>query len=936
MRKINDFTPYVGILPYSSEIFGVYQTLIGWKSRRKRDWIDDGARGERGNILDVMVKYYRPTIEISFNSDFNPELKQLEPGELATSLLLPQNRSLVLDEIAKDLRDRPVPIGHEWDAILNRTTLKSILYDRVFPRVKEQVAIDTKNALNLPAESAETPEALRMRRQQVVLLIQSTAKERLSSESAIAGALIGLVAGHAADALVELFYSTTSDKFAIAWGKILDRVTSHYDDPYLTFDPKKDAKDVAVSPLGIVHLFRQFFFEFDTFLGTPVGHVWLSPGSTVELTESSTRRILTEKTIEQELESTLHSERATTDQDEISDAVKQDNRNDTKMGVTSTVNQSWCSGNASATASLNIDLTQQTAREQSHKRMRLQSEKLSSEIRQNYKTSFKTVTESTDTSSKRYLLSNTTNELINYELRRKMRQVCVQVQDMGTYLCWETFIDEPGHKLGLGQLVHLAQPGNLAAHPNQKEIEYPPRMTKTFQVNVAWDFDNTYQYNDSKLGFKVLATLPLPVQPDAGYKVANPDGYVDVNILSRVGEDARGQYETFRCKLLGSNSIQIGIDTKNGIKWDKRIDFVVGGAIDFVPTPEKIKDIDLANQDIIKAKDAATRKDDRQYQEEFVKAAKDRIKLASQIKARKFEDLREEERTVVYRGLIESLMTDSIYLDTSPSALKTRHVLSELINSIFDVDKMLYFVAPEWWKPRTRMQKPKGATETDFLGTDKSVSWPDQERRKDNYYITEDSTPAPLGASLGWLLQLDGDNLRNAFLNAPWVKAVIPVRPEKEQAAIAWLQNTNVEGADGLDASYVAPSTDLMEIRKKLLEVDPADPVATHAQVTLADALRFLCQQVSSKHKESRTVDIYPKDPGINDDLKVSATPVEKVYEHGFYPLKGGFRVNPSDPTRPDPSGQNFQLFDQWLEVLPTDQIVPVPVKYDSKTGQQQ
>ena len=37
---------------------------------------------------------------------------------------------------------------------------------------------------------------------------------------------------------------------------------------------------------------------------------------------------------------------------------------------------------------------------------------------------------------------------------------------------------------------------------------------------------------------------------------------------------------------------------------------------------------------------------------------------------------------------------------------------------------------------------------------------------RDNYYITEDSEPAKLGSSLGWLLQLDGDNMRNAFLNA--------------------------------------------------------------------------------------------------------------------------------------------------------------------------
>lgn len=75
--------------------------------------------------------------------------------------------------------------------------------------------------------------------------------------------------------------------------------------------------------------------------------------------------------------------------------------------------------------------------------MRTQSEKLSSEIRENYKSTFKTVTEVTDTSSKRYVIANNTKKLINYELRRKMRQVGVQVQDIGTYLCWETFVEDP-------------------------------------------------------------------------------------------------------------------------------------------------------------------------------------------------------------------------------------------------------------------------------------------------------------------------------------------------------------------------------------------------------------------------------------------------------------------------------------------------------------
>lgn len=50
------------------------------------------------------------------------------------------------------------------------------------------------------------------------------------------------------------------------------------------------------------------------------------------------------------------------------------------------------------------------------------------------------------------------------------------------------------------------------------------------------------------------------------------------------------------------------------------------------------------------------------------------------------------------------------------------------------------------------------------------------------------------------------------------------------------------------------------------------------------------------------------------------------MYEHGFYPLKGGFRATASE---------EYEVFDQWVEVLPTDQVVPVEVSYSSKTGRQ-
>jgi len=175
------------------------------------------------------------------------------------------------------------------------------------------------------------------------------------------------------------------------------------------------------------------------------------------------------------------------------------------------------------------------------------------------------------------------------------------------------------------------------------------------------------------------------------------------------------------------------------------------------------------------------------------------------------------------------------------------------------------------------------------------VSWGGgAEAGRPNYYITESSATAPLGASLGWLLQLDGDAMRNAFLNAPWVKAVVPIRPGMERAAIAWLKDV-AEGADGLDAA---------------LEAD---------LLALADA-------VAAKHALSNTVRQYPDlaDP----DTTVSSTPVDRVFEFGFDPLPGGFRATSLD-------GSQFEIIDQWIEVVPTDQVVAVEVKYDPITGRQ-
>lgn len=919
-KRITDLTDYTSVLPYASEMFGVYQPMIGWKSKRITKRLNQGIIDKQNSLLAAYAKNFTGVSQADFIQC--DATITMQAGIKQSVKLLKNNNSILLQILADTLPSDKIPDEQEWKDRLNKDILEEILNAGVVNYYRDAYHDECANLHSFedPNHIITPEETARINVQEKNL--ESRIQNLLNQESAIAGALSAMFDQGLFSNLEKFFYAKPVDDPALVNQQIQEMLNQ--DDPFATFDPKKDIKNVSLSPLGIVHLFRQYFFELDTFLGTPTGHVWLSPGCTVELIEVSTRRVLTEKTIEQSTETTQKLEQSTTDQEEISKAVKEDNRTDLKLGATLTVNQSWGTGNATATGSLNMEHTQSTARETTHKRMREQSEKLSSEIKQNFKSTFKTITEVTDTSSKRYVITNPTPELINYELRRKMRQVGVQVQDIGSYLCWETFVDEPGKQLGLANLVHIAKPADLVDVPVPTDIPVPSDKKVEFTGNVTF---NPVKFHRSANAdhFLPLGTIPMPPAPD-GYVVSDPGGLVDVFQISGEGEGFGGVWD-FRGRL-NSTGIEVGpYIPPTGTSWDKIINFVVGGVINFTPDAKTKIDIADANNKQITDKTKANNENKRKTEEAFLKAAKERIELASSINTRKYEDLREEERIIIYRELVGALMSDTFYgMPESTANDTTRHILSELINSIFDIDKMLYFVAPEWWKPRKHQHV--GAFQSPAIGRIKplnlggktvtnnfSINWADFDDRLDNYYITEKSHYAKMGSSLGWLLQLDGDDMRNAFLNAPWVKSVIPIRPGKELEAINWLQQMGIEGTDGLDNLYHGQEEELNKIRSTLNILD----------VTIADALKYLCAEVAAKHQDSLKIGKYPKEE-INDDNKVSATPIDKVYEHGFYPLKDGFRAITSDP---------FEVFDQWIEVLPTDQVVPVEVKYDPKTGRQ-
>jgi len=118
-----------------------------------------------------------------------------------------------------------------------------------------------------------------------------------------------------------------------------------------------------------------------------------------------------------------------------------------------------------------------------------------------------------------------------------------------------------------------------------------------------------------------------------------------------------------------------------------------------------------------------------------------------------------------------------------------------------------------------------------------------------------------------------------------------------------------IEGKEGLDAPY---------------KVDDNGQVA----MTIREALMEMAHDIDIRHQQAKE-----KESGIialdGEEREVFYLPTDEVFEKGFDPLKDGFRATP-DPANP------FELVDQWIEILPTDQIVAVSVEYDPKTGQLQ
>lgn len=111
------------------------------------------------------------------------------------------------------------------------------------------------------------------------------------------------------------------------------------------------------------------------------------------------------------------------------------------------------------------------------------------------------------------------------------------------------------------------------------------------------------------------------------------------------------------------------------------------------------------------------------------------------------------------------------------------------------------------------------------------------------------------------------------------------MRPGREEEAIAYMKRREVAWVDGLNEIY----------REQGSEFDG---------FTIERMLLSVAEEIKKEYEGRK-----PKPTGVG---QMAALPEEMVFSKGYDPLEGGTKFDKGA----------YEVFSEWLEVLPTDQVV--------------
>jgi hypothetical protein len=479
--------------------------------------------------------------------------------------------------------------------------------------------------------------------------------------------------------------------------------------------------------------------------------------------------------------------------EEVSDKVSSMIQRDSTASMSANASGSVGVWEVGANASANFNISTQRSSEATSRRMKELNKRASERITKTFSIRTKDTTDLTTTNLQRRVIQNNTTSPVSYGLRRVFRRVKVKVQDLGPKLVWQIYVPNPGEGLARSKFMHFREADPIAIPDIPPGVRPRPQGgtdTGTTSSDILWDQQRQKYY----------VCIVINTGSDREIKSVTIDSITD---LEGGGKDdyapspENGEHwgDSFDP---ATRTFTVNIAVLPGDAWSVSINYTYS----WDPSADTMaaweSEVAIARQNL-----------QQQALNEQFERQKQLITQKSKIPKRPANDLRKEERYEVMNRMISMLFQQ--HIDSSqPTPLEI-----EYFHKYFEIDSMFTYTHPSWWRAR--------------YGGGTGFSRPE-------YEITAESDPAMLGSSLGWFLQMDGDDRRNEFINSPWVRVCLPIKPGLERQAIDWLAK-HIEGEHGYNTHSgllkdLLESVDDLRTNEKNLGINGADYVTVDSPVS--------------------------------------------------------------------------------------------------------
>ncbi|MEV0149989.1 MULTISPECIES: hypothetical protein [unclassified Nonomuraea] len=553
--------------------------------------------------------------------------------------------------------------------------------------------------------------------------------------------LMGAVNAHI-DASDEVFAAAVADNLLIGNTKLYE------------FFPVLTVRE-ALSPIGIAHYYRQLYFHTEEGVGPLEEAFTIAPNETLEIMYESVRRQVHEELVEHGSEFVSESAIEARNTDEVSDKTSSMVQRDSSAAMSANASGSIGVYSAGATATASFALSAQQAKEQVTRRLKDVTTRASERITKSLTVRTRSLDEVTSTNMSRRVIQNTSSVPVSYGLRRVLRKVNVKVQELGPRLVWQLYLRNPGSGLARSRFVHFREAEPITVP------DLPPGVRPRPKGGTDTGTITTHLESHGDAGY--YAKLRITTTGDRKITGVTVDSVTDLEGGGKDDEAPAPRNEPPRNAFWHSATHTYTADVAIAPGDSDAIAITYTYA--YEPSAAALAEWNAERK-------AAVAAITEQLLNEQFERQKAIITERSKIRPRPANELRVEERYEAMNRLVSSLFGRG----DDPSEPTPLEI--EYFHRYFDIDGMFVYMHPSWWVPRF---------------TANSDGFP-----RPAYEITADSEPAPLGRSLGWCIQLDGDNRRNEFLNSPWYRICLPIRAGREREAIAWLAS-HVEGEIGYD-----------------------------------------------------------------------------------------------------------------------------------------